>query len=184
MPGAVLLAVRLRDRREQKNQDGDFSFPQHYAQHMPCRCHHCCSTVVPLAGCILRPTSALCKTQQRGRRHRHSALCSLPTPCIALGDHLKQISLGQAGTWPPWLSLPSVLAPRMHSEAGGPGRAAAIIPDHHARSPALGTAQLPPAGHEAVALGKSPWATPGSGCGCWQQPGEVHRESLGTLETQ
>lgn len=99
VPGAVLLSAGLRDRREQNNRDADFSFPLHGAQHMPYRCRLCCSAVVPLAGCVLQPTSAPHKTQQGEWRHRHSALCSLPTPCIALGAHLKQISLGQAGIW-------------------------------------------------------------------------------------
>lgn len=98
VPGAALLAAGFRDRREQKNQGGEFSFPLHDAQHVAYCCCHCCGTVVPLAGCVLQPTSAPCKTQQGRQRYRHSALCSLPTPCVNLGAHLKQISLGQAGT--------------------------------------------------------------------------------------
>lgn len=121
VPGTVLLAAGHRDRREQKNWDGDFSFPLHDAQHMPCPCHHCCSAELSLAGCVLRPPLL----RARHWRHRHSALCSLPTPCIALGAHLKQISLGQAGTrghhgFCCHLSLPQGCEERWMALAGQP----------------------------------------------------------------
>lgn len=128
---------------------------------MPCCCYHCCSAVVLLARRILQPTLAPNKAKHGGQRHRpllssHSLHHSwIPFKADQPGPG------GHPG--PPRISLPPVLALRMHGEAGGPGRAATITPDHPTGSSTLSTAHLSSAGHSAVALGKSPWPLQGAG---------------------
>lgn len=145
---------------------------------MPCCCYHCCSAVVSLARCILQPTLALNKAKHGGQSNR------LLLPSHSLHHSGSPFKVDQPGPGghpgPPRVSLTPVLALRMHREAGGPGREATITPDHHTGNPTLSTAHLSLAGHSAVALGKNPWTTPRF----WQQPGEVHGESLCNPETQ
>lgn len=158
---------------EQKNQTRGSSFLLDHAQHMPCSCCHCCSILVALAGHILQLTSAPCSTQQRDRG-TSIYLCSLLTPCLTLGAHLKEITLGQAsiqGHHSFCCHLSSLQGCRRWWLQGS---------CNHPWSPHREPRALFSAQPGASSSGQESVVHPG----CWGQPGKVCGEILHTPEAK